>query len=385
MGGSIDFDRTPGEGSEFHVLLEFLLPEASDEPATEPSIPSLQGLRIAIRLAAADEAAWLAEYLEAAGARIDADAVLALLEEAGALKLRSLRGVVTALHEPVSRASLVRAVAQAAGRVDSAVPDTVAESSSRRLRVLAVDDHPTNRLVIERQLSLLGHEVSIAGGGQEALRLLAGSPFDLVLTDLQMPQFDGYALLQEIRQREASGLLVAHLPVLVMTAQAGPGAAERCRAAGFDAFLAKPLSLVQLRQALLPWSAPVPVPGDALPPARTETAVEAAVDAEFLRELIGDDPALATELVKEFLRINEPLFGELAATIERADFTALSALAHRLLGSAMTTAAKPLARLLAALELAATRELHEECKLLMQRAQVEFQRVRAYAATSDVG
>lgn len=383
MGGSIDFDSEPGRGSEFHVLLEFQLPDSSDEPAAEPLVPTLQGLRIAIRLAAADEASWLAEYLEAAGARIDAEATLALLEEAGALKLRSLRGVVTALHEPVSRASLVRAVAQAAGRIDGALPDAAAASSSRRLRVLAVDDHPTNRLVIERQLSLLGHEVCVASGGQEGLRLLAEAPFDLVLTDLQMPQVNGYALLQEIRRRQASGLLGAQLPVLLVTAQAGPGVAERCREAGFDAFLTKPLSLVQLRQALRPWSAPTP--GDELPTARTDTAVDAAVDTEFLRELIGDDPALGTQLVKEFLRINEPLFDELAATIERADFKALASQAHRLLGSAMTTGAKPLARLLAALEQAATRELREECTLLMQRAQIEFQRVRAYAASTAIG
>ena len=92
-----------------------------------------------------------------------------------------------------------------------------------------------------RLLEKQGHTVIVANDGREALAALAQQSFDLVLMDAQMPEMDGFAATAAIRQQEQQ--TGAHLPIIALTAHAMKGDAERCLAAGMDAYVSKPLHI----------------------------------------------------------------------------------------------------------------------------------------------
>lgn len=116
--------------------------------------------------------------------------------------------------------------------------------SSLGIRVLAVDDDPTNRLVMERLLAVLGCEVTTAVDGKDALDRLDEREFDLALVDLEMPVLDGLGLLREIGNR---GLTLAAIAV---SAHADGTTREKALSAGATEYLAKPFNLDQLADVL---------------------------------------------------------------------------------------------------------------------------------------
>jgi signal transduction histidine kinase/HPt (histidine-containing phosphotransfer) domain-containing protein len=352
MGGQIGLDSEPGRGSEFWFRVELAFASRATDPAS-PSPSRLDGVAVALRIAAADERETLAASLCAAGAVIEAEAPLVVAEFSNSLWVLSHGGVAGRLDYPVRRASLLRLLARACGREPEPETEALQDRPSHRLRVLAVDDHPTNRLVILRQLEMLGHEASCVDDGLQALDRLANQPFDLLITDLRMPGLDGFGLINELRRQEAAGERPQRLPVLVMSAGVLGGESERCIAAGVDGFLPKPLSLTVLREALTRWTAcddVVPAPAQTGP---TATSEDAPIDYAVIHELIGDDPVLVAELLGDFVRINTPLVDELRTLCLTQDYEDIAALAHRLLGSARTAGAPPLSNLLATLEKAA--------------------------------
>ncbi|KJZ33061.1 response regulator, partial [Pseudomonas fluorescens] len=116
----------------------------------------------------------------------------------------------------------------------------------KALHVLAVEDHPINQLVLTEQLQQLGCQVTMASDGREALqRWQHGESFDVVLTDVNMPELDGYQLTRRLR---AEGIKV---PIVGVTANAQADEGERCFQAGMDGYLAKPVSLAGLKRELL--------------------------------------------------------------------------------------------------------------------------------------
>ncbi|MBP0447242.1 PAS-domain containing protein [Roseomonas sp. SSH11] len=121
----------------------------------------------------------------------------------------------------------------------------VAEVPSRRLKVLVVDDVPTNRLVARALLERLEHTVELASGGAEAVEAVseaarAGAPFDLVLMDLAMPGMDGLEATRRVRALpEGQGGTV---PVVALTAGVFDRDNVACREAGMTGYLAKPVT-----------------------------------------------------------------------------------------------------------------------------------------------
>ena len=113
---------------------------------------------------------------------------------------------------------------------------------SRPLRVLLVEDHPAGRMFLSQTLAALGHDVRAVADGRAALTALARAPrrpFDAVLLDLQLPGLDGYAVLEGIRASPRLAVRRAH--VIAVTAHAGAEEERRCRAAGMDGYLRKPV------------------------------------------------------------------------------------------------------------------------------------------------
>lgn len=122
----------------------------------------------------------------------------------------------------------------------------------REARVLVIEDHPTNQAMMAWRLQQLGVPHVLLGDGQQALDRLSSEAFDLVITDCRMPVLDGFGFTRLLREREGrTGQ--PRLTVLALTASVLDDDARRCREAGMDEVLAKPLSLATLRTALLRW------------------------------------------------------------------------------------------------------------------------------------
>ncbi|KQW82206.1 response regulator [Brevundimonas sp. Root1279] len=125
-------------------------------------------------------------------------------------------------------------------------PEDALEATGREtvgLRVLAAEDNPANRRVLQVLLAPAGVEMRFAEDGVEAVEAALSQPFDLVLMDANMPRMDGVEALRRIR---ASGGAVAATPVFMLTANAFAEDVERYLAAGADGVLTKPIQLPEL-------------------------------------------------------------------------------------------------------------------------------------------
>lgn len=124
---------------------------------------------------------------------------------------------------------------------------------SDRGRLLVVDDHPTNRLVLTRLAGTLGWAADSAADGGEGLALWQRGRHVLVLADCNMPVMDGYEMTREIRRAEAATPGGRATVVVAFTAPDDPGVAERCAAAGMDDCLYKPATPAALQALLARW------------------------------------------------------------------------------------------------------------------------------------
>ncbi|WP_167353552.1 response regulator [Kosakonia oryziphila] len=116
------------------------------------------------------------------------------------------------------------------------------------LRVLVAEDHPLNRITLKEQLEQLGCEVTLAEDGEEALALWDITPYDMVLTDVNMPYMNGYELARKLRSEGASQ------PIIGVTANAMRDEEQRCVESGMNGWLVKPIELRELVSLLCQYS-----------------------------------------------------------------------------------------------------------------------------------
>jgi PAS domain S-box-containing protein len=152
-------------------------------------------------------------------------------------------GVTRTILKPFRRSAVHQALQECLGEVkQTQVPteETPTEERKTGLRILLAEDNAVNQRLTSRLLEKMGHTVTIAGNGQIALRLFAEEEFDLVAMDMQMPIMDGLEATERIRANEKkSG---RHIAIVAMTANAFEEDRERCRRAGMDGYIAKPVS-----------------------------------------------------------------------------------------------------------------------------------------------
>jgi two-component system sensor histidine kinase EvgS len=204
---------------------------------------------------------------------------------------------------------------------------TSAVTAVKSLKVLVVDDHPVNRLLLCRQLSELGHRAVDTGNGEQGLVLWRGQPFDALITDINMPGIDGHELARAIREEEtATGR--ARCLILGFTANARIEEKQRCLAAGMDDCLFKPILLRELSEALLAAEA-------------GETQVESVDDqgsTEFdlsaLLKVAGADNPLIGQLREEVLSSLRADLERLDVSGRKGDRAGLRDLAHHVTGGA---------------------------------------------------
>ncbi|GLR82112.1 DUF3369 domain-containing protein [Azospirillum oryzae] len=464
MGGDIGVTSEVNVGSTFWFTFAADLVPAAVEPTATQRAP-LQGVTVLLLAADAQERGFLARYLNADGAQLveaaDAGAALRTLlptaacdvlvstlgtdiaaldnDPRGRVRGRVLIGgdALTAgdaaelgasgagtvvLGRPVRRVGLVRAILAAAGRMaageggrtdrdrepepatlaaDRRRLPTVEEARAQGRLILVAEDHPTNRQVIQRQLTLLGHVMETAEDGVQALAMWRAGGHGLLLTDCQMPEMDGMELARSIRAAEAAA--GTRLPIVAITANATENEAQLCLASGMDDTLAKPVSLADLRRVvdhfLPPADGEVRVGEEPCKPSESTEAVTAGLqqpdprpaspptpavadlpplDLEALTALFDGDGEFVRHLLGEFVTSNtashrwlmDALAGEIWDEVRQA--------AHKLAGSSRTVGARDLAAAADAVELAVIDHRLEGIASLVARVGIELDRVIAH-------
>lgn len=358
MGGVIRVESKPGQGSRFTVTLPLTVADTPLRPLPQPGTIALMGLED-------DEAACLADELRRRGfasMRIDLaeqlppEAALALPaerllgEEGVALRRRLPAGcrilaVVTPGHGPgweQGQAIMVERPLRARLLIEALIASDAASGMSaggvRRLsglRFLLAEDNEVNRLVMNELLDQEGAKVLSAENGSKALALLTTEgvdAFDMLLTDIQMPDIDGYELTRRVKQ------LAPQLPVIGVTANAMSQEQQLCLDAGMCAYVAKPVDPDQLVEAI-----------QQNLPARSvaEMAMEEGlgIDWAALEARYQGKELFVTKLLGTVERAHGETAGELRRLAAAFDLERLAFVAHGLKGSAGNLMAEGLRQL----------------------------------------
>src|SRR6266550_5398268 len=123
---------------------------------------------------------------------------------------------------------------------------TTQSPSTRASSLLVVDDNSVNRIMLSRYISKLGYQATLAENGRQALDKLGNEPFDLVLLDVQMPEIDGYQVLEQMKAHP----YLREIPVIMISAIDELESTVRCIELGAQDYLPKPFNPVLLRARL---------------------------------------------------------------------------------------------------------------------------------------
>jgi signal transduction histidine kinase/DNA-binding response OmpR family regulator/HPt (histidine-containing phosphotransfer) domain-containing protein len=295
-------------------------------------MPEMDGIELA-RAIRADRAIGQAKLVLLTSSARRGDASIATAAGIDAFLTKPVR--VSALYDCLA-AVLALPVSDAPAPLITA--HTLAEASAAaRAHLLVVDDNPVNQRVAARMLEKMGHRVDVAVNGIEAIAAVSRIPYAAVLMDCQMPQMDGFEATMEIRRREGAD---RHTPIIAMTAGAMAGDAEKCLAAGMDAYISKPVNAEALAATLGSWvkstGSPGPVPAVSSP----ETPL---LDESILAGLRSLGAATFDGLVRLFLEDGAARVAALREAAAGGDAHAIAELAHSLKGSSGTMGAKVLA------------------------------------------
>jgi signal transduction histidine kinase/CheY-like chemotaxis protein len=204
---------------------------------------------------------------------------------------------------------------------------------ARSARILAAEDSEDNRFLLKAYLTGLPWELDFAIDGAIALRKALNSRYDLILMDVQMPELDGYQVVNRIREVEQRDGR-SPVPIIALTAHAGAAEAAKARSHGCTSYLSKPIGKNALIQEIGTWlPAEDPKPDEAVIPDQLQSVVRAMVP-EYLRNRRKDLETMETYL-------------------EAGRFDAIGTLGHNLKGSGTSFGLPLLTEIGAGIEVAA--------------------------------
>ncbi len=210
---------------------------------------------------------------------------------------------------PVLERELIDAVGVALGFIRTTIvrATAVRRTGEQALKVLIAEDNLVNQEFASEALRRLGHRISVASDGEEALMMMRDEFFDLVLMDVQMPRLSGLDATLRFRETEPEGI---HVPIVALTANTRREDRYRCIEAGMDAVLTKPIDLQALQDIV-----------------RTVTGVEPLVEA------VGGNVKLLERVSTAFAKQTPALLEEMRRAIANSDGETLYRAAHTMKGA----------------------------------------------------
>ena len=324
MDARVTLDSIVGAGTRF---------EFAFEAAVEASLPVIDPRRFRLELDDPTLAECVASYLQFAGLHAEdgaqaAGVVVTLIGDPSRpadaqLQLAGAGRTATLPAWPPRLATLRRALHVLEGHVQAEDGEGVRMTRppiSREIAlgegrlVMVVDDQPLIQRLLVRELRMLGFACDVASEGEEALRCMRSTTYGLLLTDCFMAGMDGFELMRRVR---AAGW---NLPMLAMTASPLPELIERCRRAGADGVVTKPLRLGELKSMLERYLPETESPA-------TQEAVEGpATIVANLRGAMGDEAAGFIAQLKAQAGRDRSAFSD---AIDSHDAAAVATIAHQ--------------------------------------------------------
>ena len=215
------------------------------------------------------------------------------------------------------------------------ISPSIRRPDTTKIRILVVEDNPTNQKVARAILGKLGYPAEVASSGEAALEALRQTDFDIVLMDCEMPNMDGFETTGHIRS-QAMGSRNPAIPIIAVTANAMQGDRERCIAAKMNDYLAKPLEPQQLGEMILKW---LPPPGTIPLGDSSQLARETIFNEKRLTTRLSGDEALARTILADFVNNVPEQLKSLQKHIEQSDSRRVTADAQALKGAAATVSA----------------------------------------------
>lgn len=253
--------------------------------------------------------------------------------------------------------------------IDSAVTHDSTDSGQHC--ILVAEDDRTIRTVLRVQLQSLGYDCTLATDGREAFDLWQQGHYDLVLTDRHMPNMDGLALAQAIRNAEDER--GGHVPIIAVSAFDNPADKTACLDAGMDDILAKPIDIERLHHALDYWL--TANDGDDLNAAPI-------LDREQLLHVVGKGGlARMQELIAMFTQTAQGDLEDYRGKLAAQDWTGLAASMHKTKSSARMVGALRYAAIAARLETVARACREDETLTLLQQLDAALNDVKTAAHT----
>jgi two-component system sensor histidine kinase/response regulator len=296
-------------------------------------------------------------------------------------------GVSAYLVKPVSPSDLLDALQKVLAAASdgepghsSAVCQTPFPVHAHALDILLVEDNPVNQKLATRVLERMGHRISLAIDGAEAVSMTAEHLYEIVLMDVQMPVMDGLDATRAIRQREMQ--TKRHQKILAMTANAMRGDRDRCLEAGMDGYVSKPVDrqeLVAEIERVLGSALPVMRAGVDASPMADEGLPDIDIN-DSLERLEGDRELLA-ELAGMVIGELPQLVTDMRRAVGEQDADTLRRRAHSMVGMAATLSAVALETLGRRLGPAAVAGDWAQVDQLVERVAV---REKAFAALFPV-
>ena len=296
-------------------------------------------------------------------------------------------GVNAYLVKPVSPSDLLDALQKVLAAASdgepghsSAVCQTPFPVHAHALDILLVEDNPVNQKLATRVLERMGHRISLAIDGAEAVCMTAEHLYEIVLMDVQMPVMDGLDATRAIRQREMQ--TKRHQKILAMTANAMRGDRDRCLEAGMDGYVSKPVDrqelVAEIERVL---GSALPVMGDGVDASPMADEGLPDIDMNDSLERLEGDRELLAELAGMVIAEMPQLVTDMRRAVGAQDADTLRRRAHSMVGMAATLSAVALETLGRRLGPAAVAGDWAQVDQLVERVAV---REKAFAALFPV-
>ena len=243
-------------------------------------------------------------------------------------------------------------------------------------RILVAEDNLINQELMAAQLNILGYQADYVEDGAQALDRWRDGEYDLLLTDIRMPEMNGYDLVREIRRLEHDR--EPRSAVIAITANALDADVKKCFDAGVNDVIAKPVELEDLREALEKWT-PVPASGetglDESHPAGS--SIDEAIDLDVLAQSTGNKPDLHQRLLRTFNRVLPDTLADIEQAFAWKSDEQIAEHTHKLKSSSRSMGAITLAGVCEQIEQAAR-------KVDWNRIEALMPQLRRLAAHTDV-